>query len=480
MQATTDRLPSLAATRSAARLFRNRRALNALTLIAGDVLALGTAFAVAAWQQGADFPSLLTRPWAWFALVMWLGGAFFLNLLPSWGLGAPTEIKRLTELTLFVFAGTVVTLFLTQVEGRARPGPVLLGLGLAWPLLLLLRHSAKVLLVRARLWGVPTVVYGGAATGRLLIAALQENPGYGYLPVAVFDDDPALHGSEVLGVPVLGPASGGLPQAPVAVLAMPGIGRARTLELLEGPLAEYRSVVLIPDLFEMESLWVKASDFGGVLGLEVTRNLLDPAARTLKRACDLTATLLSAPLWLGLCLLVGLAIWLEDRRSPLFVQVRVGEGGRLFKTYKFRTMVPDAEALLERRLETDPALRAEWEAHHKLRHDPRITRVGSVLRRTSLDEFPQLVNVLLGQMSLVGPRPLPPYHQAQLPGQVQRLRERVRPGMTGLWQVSGRSASGNVGMERGDPYYVRNWSLWLDIVILIRTLRVVVGGSGAY
>lgn len=479
MQATTDRFSSLT-TRSAARLFRNRQALNAVVLAVGDVLALGTAFALVAWQQGSDPAALLTSPWTGLSLVIWLGGALFMQLLPSWGLGAPTEIKRLTELTLVVFAGTVVSLFFTQAAGEVRPGVPVLGVLVAWPLVLLLRQNAKALLVRARLWGVPTVVYGGAATGRLLIAALQENPGYGYLPVGVFDDDPALQGRDVLGVPVLGPASGGLAQAPVAVLAMPGIGRQRTLELLEGPLAEYRSVVLIPDLFEMESLWVKASDFGGVLGLEVTRNLLDPAARTFKRAFDLLATVLTVPLWLPVCLLVALAIWLEDRRHPLFVQQRVGQGGRLFQTYKFRTMVPDAEAALQRRLAADPALRAEWEAHSKLRHDPRITRVGGVLRRTSLDEVPQLLNVLLGQMSLVGPRPLPPYHQQQLAGQAQRLRERVRPGMTGLWQVSGRSASGNLGMERWDPYYVRNWSLWLDIVILIRTLRVVIGGSGAY
>ncbi|GBF06813.1 UDP-phosphate galactosephosphotransferase [Deinococcus aerius] len=480
MQVSSDRLQYFNATRDAARLFRNRQLLNALVLALGDVLALSLALAGVAWWQHAELSTMPVSAGVWFVLVTWLGGAFFLQLLPSWGLGAPTEIKRLTELTLLVFASAVVALYFAQDE----PGPgrvaLVLGVLLAWPLVLLLRYGAKRLLLGAGLWGVPTVVYGGAETGQLLIAALQENTGYGYQPVGVFDDDPELRGTQIRGVPVLGSASGTLPQAPIAVLAMPGIGRERTLELLEGPLSGYRSVVLIPDLFEMESLWVKASDFGGVLGLEVSRNLLDPVARTVKRAFDLTAVLLSAPFWVPLCGLVALAIWLEDRQNPLFVQPRVGYGGRLFGTYKFRTMVPNAEAVLQRRLAEDPALRAEWEANFKLRKDPRITRVGAVLRKTSLDEFPQLLNVLLGQMSLVGPRPLPPYHQEQLSGQVQRLRERVHPGMTGLWQVSGRSEAGNLGMERWDPYYVRNWSLWLDMVILLRTLRVVLRGSGAY
>ncbi|MEM6338258.1 MAG: sugar transferase, partial [Bacteroidota bacterium] len=149
-------------------------------------------------------------------------------------------------------------------------------------------------------------------------------------------------------------------------------------------------------------------------------------------------------------------------------------------TLKFRTMVKDAEAVLKRRLDEDPALRREWETTFKLRKDPRITRVGRLLRRFSLDELPQLINVLRGEMSLVGPRPLPAYHHEELTDRVRTLRERIRPGLTGLWQVSGRSDSGNEGLERWDAYYVRNWSLWLDIVILTRTVRAVLGGKGAY
>ncbi|WP_371827317.1 sugar transferase [Deinococcus sp. QL22] len=221
-------------------------------------------------------------------------------------------------------------------------------------------------------------------------------------------------------------------------------------------------------------------EVGSALGLSTVRSLVRPLALIAKRALDLACVLITAPMWLPLCGLVAALIWLEDRADPLFKQDRVGLGGSLFPTWKFRTMRPNAEQLLQDTLNQNPELRAEWEANHKLRHDPRITRIGRLLRKTSLDELPQLINVLQGQMSLVGPRPLPVYHAKELPLYVQLTRQRVRPGMTGLWQVSGRSASGNRGMEQWDPYYVRHWSLKLDLIILVRTVKVVLGSTGAY
>jgi len=209
-------------------------------------------------------------------------------------------------------------------------------------------------------------------------------------------------------------------------------------------------------------------------------HLQRPLATGTKRALDVGAVLLTSPVWLPVCLLLAALIWLEDRHSPLFVQQRVGQGGRFFPTYKFRTMVPNAEEVLKSRLAEDPALRAEWEANFKLRRDPRITRVGRLTRKLSLDELPQLMNVLFGHMSLVGPRPLPAYHHSQLSLQTRAMREQVPPGMTGMWQVSGRSEAGMAGMERWDPHYVVNWTLLLDLQVLLRTVRVVLFGTGAY
>ncbi|WP_372807695.1 sugar transferase, partial [Pontiella sp.] len=209
-------------------------------------------------------------------------------------------------------------------------------------------------------------------------------------------------------------------------------------------------------------------------------HLLNPFARFFKRLIDLALVVVSLPLWAPLMLLCYVLIWLEDRKNPMFLQPRVGRGGGTFRTAKFRTMVPNAEAVLQKALKTNPALKLEWETHFKLKKDPRITRVGNFLRKTSLDEIPQLLNVLRGTMSLVGPRPLPAYHFRDLPEQVQFLRDKVQPGITGLWQVSGRSDAGTEGMEKWDPYYVRNWSIWLDIVIIVRTFKAVFFSKGAY
>ena len=143
-------------------------------------------------------------------------------------------------------------------------------------------------------------------------------------------------------------------------------------------------------------------------------------------------------------------------------------------------MVPNAELVLEQALNSNKILMDEWKQSYKLKKDPRITKIGRFLRISSLDEIPQLINVLNGNMSVVGPRPLPIYHHNDLPRYVQNLRTQVKPGITGMWQVSGRSESGTNGMKKWDPYYVRNWSVWLDIVILFRTVKAVFSKKGAY
>jgi Undecaprenyl-phosphate galactose phosphotransferase WbaP len=242
----------------------------------------------------------------------------------------------------------------------------------------------------------------------------------------------------------------------------------------------YRRVVLLPDIKEDIFLWAHPRTLGSLIGLEISSNLLNPFARALKRAVDLLLVLGTLPLWLPLMALIALMVWSADRGSPFFIQHRVGCRGRLFRPIKFRTMVGNAQDVLEESLLNNPDLRAEWDKNCKLRNDPRVTPIGKILRRTSLDELPQLLNVLAGQMSLVGPRPLPDYHHDQLPDAAKGPRGRVLPGLTGLWQISGRSDSGTSGMEKWDTYYVRNWSIWLDIVILARTILAVLKGTGAY
>ena len=175
--------------------------------------------------------------------------------------------------------------------------------------------------------------------------------------------------------------------------------------------------------------------------------------------------------------LIVAALIRRDGGKAFFVQERAGEMGRSFGCLKFRTMVEDAEARLDAVLEADPAKRAEWDAYQKLEDDPRITRVGQILRATSLDELPQLINVVKGEMSLIGPRPMM-MDQREMYGASLDAYERMRPGITGLWQVNGRNATTFEERARLDNWYARNWSLWRDVVILVRTVREVFGQNG--
>jgi len=458
--------------------YLKRRLLNIGLLGVFDVAALVIGLLGAGLLRYALKGDSMVPEWAWVVIVAWMVGAILFGLLPGWGLGAVEELRRVAWLTLTVFAVVAIGLFLGKTGSQISRLTLSTTFILAIPTLLFFRLEAKKLLIRKNLWGLPTVIYGSGDTARLAIEALYEERGLGYEPVGLFTDEKSPASS--MGIPVLGNLTATTRIAPSAILAMSDLHQHSLVDLLEGPLATYRQVVIIPDLAEAPSLWVHSRDLGGVLGLEVSHNLMDPLARMIKRGSELLLVIGSSPVWLPLCCAVYVAIWLQDRDNPFFRQKRMGRKGHLFETWKFRTMVPNAERVLQERLDQDDSLRDEWELTFKLKEDPRVTRVGRFLRASSLDELPQLLNVLMGQMSLVGPRPLPMYHYEELPERIRTMRERVAPGITGLWQVSGRSDTGTDGMRRWDAYYVRNWSIWLDLVILVRTFRVVIRGRGAY
>ncbi|SEM00544.1 Sugar transferase involved in LPS biosynthesis (colanic, teichoic acid) [Roseovarius azorensis] len=197
-------------------------------------------------------------------------------------------------------------------------------------------------------------------------------------------------------------------------------------------------------------------------------------ARAGKRLLDIVLVLLAAPIILPLLAVLAAVIAL-DGRSPFFTQERVGRNGRTFRMWKLRSMVVNAEAQLERCLAASPERRLEWDEHQKLRDDPRVTRIGHLIRKTSLDELPQFWNVLRGEMSIVGPRPMLPEQRAFYPGTAYYA---LRPGITGFWQVSVRNGSSFAERAHYDTNYLRDMSLRTDIRVLFCTIRVVLGGTG--
>lgn len=449
---------------------------NAVVLGLGDALMLLVALGIGRLVVHLWFGDALSVRLSVMIIPVWLVGAVMVGLLPGWGLGEVEELRRMELLLVGVFAlGGVVYFFVPGWFAPSRIAFVIsfcvAGFGLP-----LVRLGVKKLLARAGNWGCPAVVYGELEETAEVIRHFHAKKTAGYRVVGVFTDDSA---TTVENVPVLGRLSDMAPSVPAALICM------RSLEQdfgarFDQTLGAYRYAVLLPRIDSNFFAFVTPRTIGGVIGLEVTNNLLNPFAHLLKRVLDLLLVIFSAPVWLPVIGMIAGVIRLVDRHPALFRQERMGLGGRPFVALKFQTMRPDAERVLAEALEKDSALREKWNISRKLKDDPRITTIGRFLRRWSLDELPQLINVLRGEMSLVGPRPLPDYHHADLHHDTRRLREQVLPGMTGLWQISGRSDAGTEALSNWDRYYVRNWTVWLDIVILTRTLLSVAKGEGAY
>jgi exopolysaccharide biosynthesis polyprenyl glycosylphosphotransferase len=325
------------------------------------------------------------------------------------------------------------------------------------------------------------VVVGLGEKGRAVLRTMVARKALGYLPVGFLDDDPrrgrvdlgrvrGLGGLENLGRVLVEEA------VDHVIIALP----ARFHERIAGIMAECRAhgvaISVVPDVFQLNLRQVKMNSLDGIPILHLDEELRLPGgSRLFKRALDVLVTVAAAPLWLPIVALVAIAIRMEGPGPILYPARRIGENGQPFTMYKFRSMIPDADRMRERLVRTyelDPR-------HPKIKDDPRITRVGAFIRRTSLDELPNLFNVLSGQMSLVGPRPPTP-DEVRLYDRWHMQRLNVKPGMTGLWQVSGRSDVGFDEMCLLDIYYIENWSLQLDLQILMMTIPRVLMRRGAY
>jgi undecaprenyl-phosphate galactose phosphotransferase len=241
----------------------------------------------------------------------------------------------------------------------------------------------------------------------------------------------------------------------------------------------FADLLVIPTAALLQSTEAEVEQVGSMLVMKYRYNLLRPANTFTKTVFELAGTLFLLVLFVPLFLVLALLVKVSSKGPVLFRQKRIGRDRRLFDCVKFRTMYQDAEQRLNDILASDEALRAEWLKYARISNDPRVTPMGRLLRRSSLDELPQLWNVLRGEMALVGPRPYLPVEADRI-GESLDTIVRVRPGMTGLWQVSGRTSLPFKERLTLDEYYIRNWSLWMDFSIGLRTLRAVLGARGAY
>jgi len=453
-------------------------------LVASDLLSL----VLAAFAAGAVASTgLIASGWAplvrYDYLVFLVPIAYaFAGLYPAVGMNPVDEFKRLTVATSAVFVASLASI---AMVGGVMPSWVLVLAGIfALAAVPIGRAAARQLFAHRAWWGVPVVVLGAGRTAELLLERLQSHPRIGMKAIGCLDDDPAKAGTSVRGVPVTG-TLGDVRQyqrrgVRHALVAMPGLDPHELVPLIRRYGHGFPALVVVPNLFGVATVGVSTRDLGGVLGLFVKHNLLSRANRLSKRCLD--GLLLVPALLIGLPVIgiAALAVMAVSRGNPFFAQEREGKDGRVFRLWKLRTMHHDAGVLLERHLAANPQAKAEWERHYKLSHDPRILPVvGHLLRKTSLDELPQIINVLRGEMSFVGPRPFPRYHLEAFPQEFRELRRMIRPGITGLWQVSSRSNGDLLVQEESDTYYIRNWSVWVDLYVLARTPWAVLRADGA-
>jgi len=389
------------------------------------------------------------------------------------------EMQRMGFLTLLT--GTVAGGSVLVMTGAVVPAALLFAGGAIGAFVLpICRALTRILFARTEWWGVPAVIVSSGTSGAAVLSTLNRWPEIGVRPVALLSDTPQ---DDVLDVPIRGgyemvPYLARNFDIPYAILAMPQLTHAGRANLLAQYSKFFDHVFVVADSGGAPALWTTGRSGDGLFGYGVRNVALQPGARFVKRTVDvigaLVGTILLAPVLLGIALLIRMG----STGAVFYRQERMGREGRIVTILKFRTMYADADQKLAEILESNPALREEYERYHKLENDPRVTRIGSVLRRYSLDELPQILNVLRGDMSLVGPRAYMPSELAKMNG-LSRAVLQSPPGMTGLWQVSGRNRLSFADRVNLDVHYIQNWSLWLDLYLLVRTGPVVLSGEGA-
>jgi exopolysaccharide biosynthesis polyprenyl glycosylphosphotransferase len=458
-------------------------------LVVVDCIAifLGLVTAYFARFAGAATPN--AAPGLSYVVILVVAGPLWLGLLVvhrcydarMFGFG-PAEFRRVVLASIRLFGGTALVCFMAKLSlSRAFLAAALL-VGLS--LLLLGRYGTRRWLHRKRRngeWCRRVVAVGLPAHVDELARVLAREPVAGYAIVG--GCFPGVEDTDVTpgGVPSLGPITGVVNAAraaqcdTIAVTASPGITNATLRRLAWDLEGSGIALVVAPALTDVAGPRISIQPVAGLPLLHVDEPALGALHRTVKRVMDLTLTTLALILLAPLFVVITAVIALTSRGPVIFRQTRVGRGGGEFVVYKFRSMHVDAEARLAQLKVNNDAAGPLF----KLRADPRVTAAGRWLRRFSLDELPQLWNVLKGDMSLVGPRPPLPREVARYEDDVRR-RLLVKPGITGLWQVSGRSDLSWDDSVRLDLYYVENWSPVLDAVILVRTVVAVVRGIGAY
>jgi Undecaprenyl-phosphate galactose phosphotransferase WbaP len=461
------------AARSITNESQRRRAAVTLMLAGADIVG-----AAPAWLVDRLFGPFLTGG-VLIGIPVLIGSFWIAGLYSGCG---PSPHERLRSRVIGIVVFTAVCLILSGGALRADAWYWWAQVGLLLLFGFYAEMIARHVLIRLNLWGAATAFVGNEVSIEQLHRFLSAHPELGLRPVGRLTMGPMASSGGHPDLPILGSVDGvarwGAEIEFVVVAARTDLAHvsAATQRAANAP-----RVVLLQEIDPVPSLWPRIRMLGpNLIGFELGSSLHASLGLLIKRTIDLIVVVPMAVALVPLIGILALGVKLADPGPAFYSQVRVGRDGRLFRVLKIRTMYCDADSRLERHLREHPAARAEWMRFCKLSNDPRILpNVGHLIRRMSLDELPQFWNVIRGDMTLVGPRPFPAYHTERFDPEFQELRASVPPGLTGLWQVSSRS-NGDLGVQKSeDLFYIRNWSLWLDLYILLQTIPAVVGAQGA-
>ncbi|WP_047816569.1 undecaprenyl-phosphate galactose phosphotransferase WbaP [Rhodopirellula islandica] len=464
--------------------------LTCVPLVLGDLTALLASGAIAA------IPLILAN---WLNLhsglglqavclsVCYLVTGSILGLYPGTGISPVLELRQTVLAAAASFAFVMLANMTLATLSTGEFLLCMLGMAVSAFLVPIVRLITRKLCSKTSWWGENTIIVGSGPQGRALFRFYNRVPQRGLRPIGVVDfPRQSVDGQseELNGIPYLGSVQRldrlrRKLQIRWAIVAPGGCEQIDMNEVMSHA-GNVPNLLVLPSQVLLPSLWTNTRECAGVMGVHLRDHLRSPISRFVKRTVDLlvsgTALITLSPLFILAMLFIK---WKSP--GPVFYgHKRIGIGGETFKAWKFRTMVINADEVLEQYLEQDPEMRRQWVEDQKLKNDPRIIPgIGHFLRKTSLDEIPQLWNTFKGEMSLVGPRPI-------VSDEIGRYREmyplylRVRPGITGLWQVSGRNDTSYEQRIRLDSYYVCNWSPWLDTYIIFRTFRTMLFREGAY
>jgi Undecaprenyl-phosphate galactose phosphotransferase WbaP len=462
-----------------------------LWLVLSDLTALVLCSFAAIWLRSLIGRSFSPETYIAYvpAVVVFIIGYGLSGLYPGIGINPIEEFRKLTVASSTVMAALTALTFFTQ-SGLKFSRLVFLFL---WLLIVVVLPVTRVLMRRLglllRVWGEPVALLGFGPQGRKILKYLRQNPTYGIRPEIVVigrpeETAPLVHLDErVRRIPayalVENPKLLSDANIQTVILAPTEIPQDLGAAMLDEQKFGIKHLILISSLNWIGGSAVAVHDMAGLLGLEVEHNLLRTRERVFKRVFDVFLMLVCGIVGFPIMAVCALLIKLDSPGPVFYKHKRVGKDDKDLYVWKFRTMVENAEEVLEKTLADDPERRQEWETNHKMKNDPRVTRFGRKLRKSSLDELPQLINILRGEMSFVGPRPIV-RDEVKYFHKVFALYVQVLPGLSGLWQISGRSDMSYESRVSLDEYYIRHWSVWMDIFILVNTFAAVIRRRGAY